>query len=58
MKKTFKKVKLEDIKPYENNPRINEAAINDVIASINQCENLDPIEVDEGGGHLERSHKV
>lgn len=49
MKKTFKKVKLEDIKPYENNPRINEAAINDVIASINQCENLDPIEVDEGG---------
>lgn len=49
MKKTFKKVKLEDIKPYENNPRINESAINDVIASINQCENLDPIEVDEGG---------
>ena len=49
MKKSFITVKLKDITPYENNPRNNEAAIEDVIASIKQCENLDPIEIDEGG---------
>lgn len=49
MKKKFITVKLKDITPYENNPRNNEAAIGDVIASIQQCENLDPIEIDEGG---------
>lgn len=49
MKKKFITVKLKDITPYENNPRNNEAAIGDVIASIKQCENLDPIEIDEGG---------
>lgn len=49
MKKKFITVKLADITPYENNPRNNEAAIGDVIASIKQCENLDPIEIDEGG---------
>lgn len=49
MKKEFLTVKIGDIKPYENNPRDNEAAILDVIASINQCQNLDPIEIDENG---------
>ena len=49
MKKSFITVKLADITPYENNPRNNEAAIGDVMASIEQCENLDPIEIDEGG---------
>lgn len=49
MKKKFITVKMADITPYENNPRNNEAAIGDVIASIKQCENLDPIEIDEGG---------
>ena len=51
MKKKFITVKLKDITPYENNPRNNEAAIGDVIASIKQCENLDPIEIDEGGSY-------
>lgn len=49
MKKSFKTMKLSELIPYENNPRNNEAAINDVIASIQQCENLDPIEVNGGG---------
>lgn len=47
MKKEFIKLKLKDIKPYPNNPRRNDAAVLDVIESIKQCENLDPIEVDE-----------
>jgi site-specific DNA-methyltransferase (adenine-specific) len=38
---------IKDLIPYENNPRINDDAVNDVIASIEQCENLDPIEIDE-----------
>ena len=45
--KTFKTLKLDEITPYENNPRINDEAVADVIASIEQCENLDPIEIDE-----------
>jgi hypothetical protein len=35
--------------PYENNPRINDNAVSHVKASIEQCENLDPIEIDENG---------
>lgn len=45
--KQFKTVSIKDLIPYENNPRINDDAVNDVIASIEQCENLDPIEIDE-----------
>lgn len=45
--KTFETLKLDEITPYENNPRINDEAVADVIASIEQCENLDPIEIDE-----------
>ena len=48
VKKSFITVSLDKLKPYENNPRINEPAIPDTIESIKQCENLDPIEVDEG----------
>lgn len=45
--KQFLTLKLSEIKPYPNNPRINDEAVADVVASIEQCENLDPIEVDE-----------
>ena len=38
---------LDELIPYENNPRINDDAVDDVVASIEQCEDLDPIEVDE-----------
>lgn len=47
LKKEFVTVPLEKLMPYDNNPRINDAAIPDVIESIKQCENLDPIEIDE-----------
>lgn len=47
--KEFVTVNLEDIKPYPNNPRINDKAVDDIVASIQQCENLDPIEIDENG---------
>ena len=45
--KQFKVMKLSELIPYENNPRINDEAVKDVIASIKQCENIDPIEIDE-----------
>lgn len=45
--KQFKVMKLSELIPYENNPRINDEAVEDVIASIKQCENIDPIEIDE-----------
>ena len=47
MKKEFSVISLSDIIPYENNPRINDDAVADVIESIKQCENLAPIEIDE-----------
>lgn len=47
MNKEFKTMKLKDIVPYENNPRINEEAVAYVEESMKQCENIDPIEVDE-----------
>lgn len=47
--KEFVTVNLGDIKPYPNNPRINDKAVDDIVASIQQCENLDPIEIDENG---------
>ena len=45
--KEFLTLKLSEIKPYPNNPRINDEAVADVVASIEQCENLDLIEIDE-----------
>ena len=47
IKKEFKTMSLKDLIPYENNPRNNEEAVEYVIESIKQCENLDPIEIDE-----------
>ena len=58
LKKELVKMRVEDLIPYDNNPRLNAAAVPDVIASIQQCENLDPIEVDENNvilsGHTRR----
>jgi len=47
VKKEFLHVNVSELIPYENNPRINEPAVADTMESIKQCENLDPIEVDE-----------
>lgn len=47
MQKEFITLPLDELIPYENNPRINDNAIHDVKLSIQQCENLDPIEIDE-----------
>lgn len=41
------KKKLKDIRPYENNPRINDDAVDDVVESIKQCSYITPIVVDE-----------
>lgn len=45
--KEFLTLPIDEVIPYENNPRINDSAVNDVVASIRQCENIDPIEIDE-----------
>lgn len=47
MTKEFLTLKLSQIHPYPNNPRINDDAVADVVASIQQTGNLDPIEIDE-----------
>ena len=47
MEKEFVLLRTSAIKPYENNPRINDSAVDAVIESINQCEYIDPIEIDE-----------
>lgn len=43
----LKKVKIEDIKPYPNNPRKNDMAVEAVMESIKQCEYVSPIVLDE-----------
>ena len=45
--KEYITLNIEDIMPYENNPRINDDAVAGVVESIKQCGELDPIEVDE-----------
>ena len=40
-------LKLAEIKPYENNPRKNDDAVNAVAESIRQCSYITPIVVDE-----------
>ena len=40
-------LKLTEIKPYEHNPRKNDAAVNSVAESIKQCSYITPIIVDE-----------
>ena len=45
--KEFLTLPIDEVIPYKNNPRVNDIAVNDVVASIRQCGNVDPIEVDE-----------
>ncbi|MDY5731218.1 MAG: ParB N-terminal domain-containing protein [Eubacteriales bacterium] len=40
-------VNINDIKPYENNPRYNEQAVEAVKESIKQCTYIAPIVIDE-----------
>lgn len=47
IQKEFLTLPIDEVIPYENNPRVNDIAVNDVVASIRQCGNVDPIEVDE-----------
>ena len=47
MNKALKTVKLTEIKPYANNPRHNNQAVDAVKESIKQCEYIAPIIVDE-----------
>lgn len=58
IRKEFLTLPIGDIHPYKGNPRrIGRDAVDAVIASIKDCENLDPIEVDENNiilsGHVE-----
>lgn len=41
------KLNIEDVKPYERNPRINDNAVDAVAESIRQCSYMQPIVVDE-----------
>ena len=45
----YVKKKLAEIRPYENNPRIIDDAVDDVVESIRQCSYIAPIIVDEDG---------
>ena len=45
----YLKKKIEEIVPYENNPRINDNAVDDVAESIRQCSYIAPIVIDENG---------
>lgn len=47
MQKTMKTVALDDIRPYENNPRLNDDAVEAVRKSMEQCGYIAPIVVDE-----------
>ena len=45
----YVKKKLSELKLYENNPRINDEAVDDVVESIKQCSYIAPIIIDEDG---------
>lgn len=47
MQKSMKTLPIEQIKPYENNPRINDDAVEAVRKSMEQCGYIAPIVVDE-----------
>lgn len=47
MQKEFLRMSLDELIPYENNPRINDNAVHDTKQSMIECGNLDPIEIDE-----------
>lgn len=59
IQKELLKLPVEDLVPYENNPRvISPEAVNACAESMRQCSALDPIEVDENNvilsGHTRR----
>lgn len=58
IQKKFMTVKVKDLIPYDNNPRVNDKAVSATKESMIQCENIDPIEVDENmvilSGHTRR----
>lgn len=59
MKKELIRIKVADLIPYDNNPRIiTQEAIDDVRESYRQCGVIDPIEIDEDNvilcGHTRR----
>ena len=43
----YKRKKLSELKVYENNPRLNDDAVEDVAESIKQCSYITPIVIDE-----------
>lgn len=43
----YEKRKISELIPYENNPRINDEAVADVVESIKQCSYIAPIIIDE-----------
>lgn len=45
--KKLETVKIDKIRPYKNNPRKNEEAVDSVVESIKQCSYVSPIVVDE-----------
>lgn len=48
----YQKRKLADLIPYENNPRFNDEAVDDIVESIKQCTYIAPIIIDEDGSVL------
>ena len=53
-----KTVSIDKIKPYENNPRNNDDAVDAVANSIKEFGWQQPIVVDNGGGNYSRSYTV
>ena len=49
MTKELRTLRLTEIKPYSNNPRHNDSAVEAVKESIRQCNYIAPIIVDENG---------
>ena len=49
MQKSMTTLPIEQIKPYENNPRLNDDAVEAVRKSMEQCGYIAPIVVDENG---------
>lgn len=47
MEKELKNIALSKLKPYKNNPRINDGAVESVAESIKQCGYISPIIIDE-----------
>lgn len=45
--KTFKSVSIDQIVPYDKNPRKNDRAVAAVVESLKQCDYISPIVVDE-----------